>query len=221
MRTSPSRSARGSAGRRASASRWLMPRGRLLRGAIWPTRSGPDAPDRASERARSWHQPSSLLSMAERTLIVDWDGTITERDSLLMVLEQFGDWEECERLGEELFAGKITLREEIERQFATVHAPQDEVVAWAVENVRVRPGLPELAALHPLVVSSGFHELIDPVLEREGVQVELQANRIEASLNGWRPIWRELPVCSVCGQPCKRSSFPAADEVVYVGDGYS
>ena len=82
--------------------------------------------------------------MAERTLIVDWDGTITERDSLLMVLEQFGDWEECERLGEELFAGKITLREEIERQFATVHAPQDEVVAWAVENVRVRPGLHEL-----------------------------------------------------------------------------
>ena len=61
--------------------------------------------------------------MADRTLIVDWDGTITERDSLLMVLEQFGDWEECERLGVELFAGKITLREEIERQFATVTAP--------------------------------------------------------------------------------------------------
>ena len=45
-------------------------------------------------------------------LIVDWDGTITERDSLLMVLEQFGDWGESERLGEELFAGKITLRED-------------------------------------------------------------------------------------------------------------
>jgi len=73
----------------------------------------------------------------------------------------------------------------------------------------------------PLVVSSGFHELIDPVLEREGVEVELQANRIEARPDGWRPIWRELPVCSVCGQPCKRSSFPADGEVVYVGDGYS
>jgi 2-hydroxy-3-keto-5-methylthiopentenyl-1-phosphate phosphatase len=156
-----------------------------------------------------------------RKLIVDWDGTITERDSLLMVLEEFGDWEECERLGEELFAGRITLREEIERQFATVHAPQDEVVAWVVENVRVRPGLPELAALQPLVVSSGFHELIDPVLAREGVRVELQANRIEAGPDGWRPVWRELPVCSVCGQPCKRSSFPPDGEVVYVGDGYS
>ena len=156
-----------------------------------------------------------------RKLIVDWDGTITERDSLLMVLEEFGAWEECERLGAELFAGKITLREEIERQFATVRASEEDVVAWVVENVRVRPGLPELAALHPLVVSSGFHELIDPVLEREGIQVELQANRIEAGPDGWRPIWRELPVCSVCGQPCKRSSFPPNGEVVYVGDGYS
>jgi HAD superfamily phosphoserine phosphatase-like hydrolase len=156
------------------------------------------------------------------SLIVDWDGTITERDSLLMVLEQFGDWEECRRLGEQLFRGEITLREEIDRQFATVTAPLDEVVEWVVGNVRVRPGLPELVErFRPLVVSSGFHELIDPVLAREGVTVELQANRIEARSDGWRPLWRELPVCAVCGQPCKRSSLPENGEVVYVGDGYS
>jgi 2-hydroxy-3-keto-5-methylthiopentenyl-1-phosphate phosphatase len=154
------------------------------------------------------------------TLIVDWDGTITQRDSLLAVLEQFGDWEECQRLGDELFAGKITLREEIDAQFATVTAPLDEVVAWAVENVKVRPGLPELAALDPVVVSSGFHELIDPVLAREGVTVELHANHVEARPDGWRPIWRELPVCTICGQPCKRAELPEG-EVVYVGDGYS
>jgi len=154
-------------------------------------------------------------------LIVDWDGTITERDTLLMVLEEFGDWDECQRLGELLFAGKITLREEIERQFATVTAALDEVVAWVLENVRVRPGLPELAALRPIVVSSGFHELIDPVLAREGVAVELHANNVEARPDGWRPIWRDLPVCAVCGQPCKRADLPADGEVVYVGDGYS
>jgi 2-hydroxy-3-keto-5-methylthiopentenyl-1-phosphate phosphatase len=155
------------------------------------------------------------------TLIVDWDGTITEHDSLLMVLEQFGDWEECQRLGEQLFAGEITLREEIERQFTTVTAPLGEVVLWVVENVRVRPGLPELAALHPVVVSSGFHELIDPVLAREDVSVDLHANNVEAGPDGWRPIWRELPVCAICGQPCKRGELPASSEVVYVGDGYS
>jgi HAD superfamily phosphoserine phosphatase-like hydrolase len=156
-----------------------------------------------------------------RTLIVDWDGTITERDSLLMVLEEFGDWEECQRLGELLFAGQISLREEIEEQFATVTAPLDEVVEWAVENVLVRRGLPELAALIPIVVSSGFHELIEPVLAREGVTLDLRANNVEARPDGWRPIWRELPVCAVCGQPCKRSDLPENGQVVYVGDGYS
>ena len=155
-------------------------------------------------------------------LIVDWDGTITERDSLLAVLEQFGDWEECQRLGDELFAGNITLRQEIDAQFATVTATLDEVVDWVTENVQVRPGLPELVErFHPVVVSSGFHELIDPVLEREGVTVELLANNIEARPDGWRPIWRELPVCAVCGQPCKRSELSADGDVVYVGDGYS
>ena len=155
-------------------------------------------------------------------LIVDWDGTITERDSLLAVLEQFGDWEECQRLGDELFAGNITLRQEIDAQFATVTATLDEVVDWVTENVQVRPGLPELIErFHPVIVSSGFHELIEPVLAREGVDVELEANHVEARPDGWRPVWRELPVCAVCGQPCKRSSFPPEGEVVYVGDGYS
>jgi 2-hydroxy-3-keto-5-methylthiopentenyl-1-phosphate phosphatase len=155
-------------------------------------------------------------------LVLDWDGTVTERDSLVAVLEQFGDWEECRRLGEMLFRGEITLHEEIDRQFATVSAPLTEVVDWVLENVRVRPGLPRLVErFRPLVVSSGLHELIDPVLAREGVEVELLANRVDARPDGWRVIWRDEVVCAVCGQPCKRGTLPVDGAVVYVGDGYS
>lgn len=154
-------------------------------------------------------------------LVLDWDGTITERDSLLMVLERFGDWEECRRLGEQLFRGEITLHEEIERQFQTVTAPVDEVVTWALDEVRVRPGLPELVErFRPLVVSSGFHELIDPVLAREG-EVELLANHVEARPDGWRVTWRDESICLVCGESCKRALVPLGDGLVYVGDGYS
>ena len=156
-------------------------------------------------------------------LVLDWDGTVTERDSLIAVLEQFGDWDECQRLGDQLFAGEITLHQEIERQFATVTAPLEEVVAWVVEHVVVRPGLPELVErFHPLVVSSGLHELIEPVLEREGVEVELLANRAVPGPDGWRIVWRDEVDCLVCGQPCKRNDLPLGNgEVVYVGDGYS
>jgi 2-hydroxy-3-keto-5-methylthiopentenyl-1-phosphate phosphatase len=139
-----------------------------------------------------------------------------------MVLEQFGDWEECRRLGDLLFRGEITLHEEIDRQFATVTAPLEDVVAWVLENVRVRPGLPELVErFRPLVVSSGLHELIDPVLAREGVEVELLANRGVPSPDGWRVIWRDETVCPVCGQACKRRTLPAGGPIIYVGDGYS
>jgi 2-hydroxy-3-keto-5-methylthiopentenyl-1-phosphate phosphatase len=72
------------------------------------------------------------------------------------------------------------------------------------------------------VISSGFHELIEPLLEREGVLdfVELRANRVEARPDGWRVHYRVSEVCEVCGEPCKRGDLPDGP-VVYAGDGYS
>ena len=95
---------------------------------------------------------------------------MTEVDSLHMVLLEFGDTGVYERAEHDL-GRTLTLHEVIELEFATVRTPLDEVTAWLVENVRVRPGFRELVErFHPLVVSSGFHELIEPVLAREGVR---------------------------------------------------
>jgi 2-hydroxy-3-keto-5-methylthiopentenyl-1-phosphate phosphatase len=156
-------------------------------------------------------------------LVLDFDGTVTERDTLDLVLSEFGDAEVYERVEAELDARRMTLNEVISAEFATVTAPLDEVVAHVVEHARVRPGFAELArARRPLVVSSGFHELIEPVLEREGVldAVELRANRVEALPEGWRVHFRVAETCEVCGEPCKRADLPAG-EVVYAGDGHS
>ncbi len=137
-----------------------------------------------------------------------------------MVLLQFGDVGVYERAEDDLGRG-LTLHEVIEAEFATVRAPLDEVTAWLVQNVRVRPGLEELVErFRPLVVSSGFHELIEPVLEREGVAVELRANRLDARPDGWQIRWSDESVCAVCGEPCKRASV-ADGPFIYVGDGYS
>ncbi|HZE29053.1 MAG TPA: haloacid dehalogenase-like hydrolase [Gaiellaceae bacterium] len=156
-------------------------------------------------------------------LVLDWDGTVTERDTLDLVLERFGDAEVYLRAESELEAGRMTLNEVISTEFATVTAPLDEVVAHVIDRARVRPGFAELArARRPLVVSSGFHELIEPVLEREGVldAVELRANRVDARPDGWRVHFRVAEACEVCGEPCKRADLPAG-EVVYAGDGHS
>jgi 2-hydroxy-3-keto-5-methylthiopentenyl-1-phosphate phosphatase len=156
-------------------------------------------------------------------LVLDWDGTVTERDTLDVVLQEFGDADIYERVERDLDAGRMTLNDVIAAEFATVTVPLDEAVAFVVDHTRVRPGFAELArSRRPLVVSSGFHELIEPVLEREGVleHVELRANRVEARPDGWRVPFRVAQICDECGEACKRADLPKG-EVVYAGDGHS
>jgi 2-hydroxy-3-keto-5-methylthiopentenyl-1-phosphate phosphatase len=153
-------------------------------------------------------------------LVLDWDGTVTEVDGLYEVVRAFGDadvYEETEdRLGRDL-----SLHEVIALEVATVHAPLEEVVEWVRDHVRVRDGFRELALAHqPLILSSGLRELIEPVLEREALDLEVRANEVEASPHGWRVVFRDDAECPACGEPCKRASLPG-EEVVFVGDGVS
>ena len=153
-------------------------------------------------------------------LVVDWDGTITVRDSLVQVIHEFGDPALLAAL-EPRVGVDLTLHEEIAHEFRSITTPLDDVVAWVVENVEVRDGLHELAERHrPLVISAGFHELIEPVLEREAVHLEVLANRVDVRPDGWIVEFRDEAACATCGEPCKRGSL-AGEPYVYVGDGYS
>ena len=154
-------------------------------------------------------------------LVLDWDGTATERDSLWMVLDRFGDPEVFASVEGALTDGRLSFREVMELEFATVTAPLEEVCGFLLEAVRLRAGFAELAReREPLILSSGFHELIEPVLTREGVALEVRANRLDTGPDGWRLLWRDPEPCPVCGDLCKRRTLPD-EPVVYVGDGYS
>jgi 2-hydroxy-3-keto-5-methylthiopentenyl-1-phosphate phosphatase len=169
----------------------------------------------------------SVPAVGGASLVLDFDGTITEIDLLDEISQRFGDPNVFRELDEHLDSGSLTLQEVITREFAPVRAPLGEVVAWVLDHARVRRGLPELVALARarewgmLVLSSGFHELIEPVLRREGVEVEVVANRIDPDPAGWRVVWRDETVCAVCGEACKRRALPAPGQVIYVGDGFS
>ncbi|HET8605542.1 MAG TPA: HAD-IB family phosphatase [Gaiellaceae bacterium] len=154
-------------------------------------------------------------------LVLDWDGTCTVRDTLWMVLERFGDRAIFERVESELRAGTMSYREIMEAEMATVGAPLAEVNAFLAREARIRPGLHELAERRPpVVLSSGFYELIEPLLARERVEADLVANRIDPRADGWRIRWRDPEPCAVCGDLCKRRSLPEPP-FAYVGDGYS
>jgi 2-hydroxy-3-keto-5-methylthiopentenyl-1-phosphate phosphatase len=158
-------------------------------------------------------------------LVVDWDGTVTERDTLVMMLEHFLEPSVFGSLESEtdaaLAAGTMTHRAVMEREFAALTTPLDEVVAFVREHARVRPGFAEFVErFDPLILSSSFHETIEPVLAREGVKVRLRANHADPLADGWRIRWTSDSDCTTCGEPCKRASLPPAP-LIYVGDGYS
>ena len=155
-------------------------------------------------------------------LVLDWDGTCTVVDTLWLVLEEFGDYDVFKRAGEQLMRGEISYRELMEIEFSTVKdARLDEVNDFLAREARIRPGFHELVRRHdPLVLSSGFEELIRPLLVREEIEVELIANRVDPRRDGWRVRWSREEPCEVCGDWCKRGGLPEGP-FVYVGDGYS
>jgi len=172
------------------------------------------APPQISLEAGSTH--------SERpSLVLDWDGTVTEVDSLHMLIERFGDLEVFLALEDEV-GRTLTLDEVIAAELATVRAPYDEVRDWLLANVRVRPGFRELVAEHdPLLVSAGFHETIEPILRREGVEARVVANHVTADRAGWRSVFGDGPLCAMCGERCKRGAVAGLGPYVYVGDGVS
>jgi 2-hydroxy-3-keto-5-methylthiopentenyl-1-phosphate phosphatase len=159
--------------------------------------------------------------LAKHALVLDWDGTVTERDGLHMAVERFGDLGVFDAL-EDALGKTLTLDEVIAAEMATISAPLEEVRDWLVEHVRVRSGFRELVAeREPLIVSSGFTELIEPILEREGIRARVVANHVAAAPDGWRATFAESAPCAVCGERCKRSAVASLGPFAYAGDGYS
>jgi 2-hydroxy-3-keto-5-methylthiopentenyl-1-phosphate phosphatase len=169
--------------------------------------------------------------LSQRTLVVDFDGTITEQDVLDEIARTFGDDEVYREVDEALDRNGITLHEVLRREFEPVRASLEEVVEWVHANSTVRPGFRELVELarergwRLVVVSSGFRQLIEPMLERAGIEgLELVSNEVDPDPSGWRITFFDESRCEVCGEACKRTTVRSVvdgGEVVYVGDGYS
>jgi 2-hydroxy-3-keto-5-methylthiopentenyl-1-phosphate phosphatase len=163
-------------------------------------------------------------------IVVDFDGTITERDTQDGLLERYAPeaYVEAER---GLSEGRLTLRECMEQEFAPVRGDHDAIVAETVEAARVRDGFPEFvgamesAGNRLVIVSGGFESVIRPVLERAGAaHLPVIAHEFQITPEGTTLDFRADADCDVCGEECKRGVVEGMREglpVAYIGDGYS
>jgi 2-hydroxy-3-keto-5-methylthiopentenyl-1-phosphate phosphatase len=152
-------------------------------------------------------------------VVVDWDGTVTVRDSLVAAVHALGDPSVYDGGIQEAFD---SYGEALAAEVHTLRCTADELAAWAIENVEIRSGFHEFAERYePLIVSSGLPQIILPVLKREGLDLEVRANDADPRSDGWLVKFRHEGLCEVCGDRCKRRSLPADRPLVFVGDGWS
>ena len=168
--------------------------------------------------------------MSRRLVVVDFDGTITERDTLDEMCRRYAPeaWAAAEN---DLDTRSMTLREVIRAEFEPIRGDHDTIVSETVERSSVRRGFAgfvraaERAGDRVIVVSSGFECIIRPVLEREGLgHLEVIAHDVRFTAEGGVVDFRHGEICPVCGEECKRSVVEELRDggpVTYIGDGYS
>lgn len=168
-------------------------------------------------------------------IICDFDGTVTARDTNAALARQFAPVASAQVEGR-LRTRELTLRQVLSTEFEQMTAGLDAIVAAALE-IPFRDGFTELIELaesrgdQVVLLSSGFREVIEPMLDANGLlgRIPLVSNEIELDERGGRITWRELPECDLCGEPCKRhdvarlrEQYAGSDDlVVFVGDGFS
>ncbi len=168
--------------------------------------------------------PASAEASASR-IVIDWDGTVTEGDTLSAALQHFVPPAMLApltmRVDAALAAGRMTLQDVMAAEFSTMTAPIEAVVEFIREHTQVRAGFSDFVRMFdPLILSTSFHETIEPILAREGVTATVRAGRVTAAPHGWQIQWMSNDVCVHCGERCKRCLLPTGP-VIYVGDGYS
>lgn len=167
-------------------------------------------------------------------ILCDFDGTVTERDTNSFLSRRFSP--DAFDAWEGKLAGRdASLRDVLAAELGGMTAGHDVIVSTAVEEIPLRAGFASFlddAADHGdevVLLSAGFRQIIEPMLHHAGVgdRVQLIANDVRFTASGGVITWRDLPVCAMCGEPCKRgdverlSRARARERVVFIGDGYS
>jgi phosphoserine phosphatase len=117
-------------------------------------------------------------------VVLDVDSTLIENEVIELLAVQAGSHTEVEQITRRAMNGELDFEESLRARVATLEGLPDSVFATVGAQVTVTAGVPELIAGVRAagglvgVVSGGFHEVLDPVAERIGLDL-WRANRLE------------------------------------------
>lgn len=122
--------------------------------------------------------------MARFLVVLDVDSTLIEDEVIELLADAAGSREAVSEVTFRAMNGELDFAESLRERVATLAGLPESVFAEVGARVTVTRGVPEMiAAVHAAdgrvaVVSGGFHEVIDPLAERLGLD-HWRANRLE------------------------------------------
>lgn len=168
------------------------------------------------------------MQLSDTSVFLDYDGTITRRDTCVHLLERFGG-PEWHVFSDDFSAGRIGSRECLQREWELVKSAGETALRSVAAEVDVDPSFAALvdglraAGADVAVVSDGFGFYAEARCRAVGVPLLTNAVDWERRELTFPNIDRCCP-CSTCGT-CKQAPIKEARRLgrttVFVGDGVS
>lgn len=117
-------------------------------------------------------------------VVLDVDSTLIENEVIELLAEAAGSHDAVRDVTARAMAGELDFAESLRERVATLAGLPVASFAEATRRILVTPGVPGLVdGVHAAgglvaVVSGGFHEILDPLAERLGLD-RWRANRLE------------------------------------------
>ena len=124
------------------------------------------------------HTPATML------VVLDCDSTLIEQEVIELIADAAGTRELVAEVTERAMRGELDFAESLIARVATLKGVGYRVFTDVLNSITVTRGVPELIShVHAVggvvgVVSGGFHEVLDPLALRLGIN-EWAANRLE------------------------------------------
>ena len=171
--------------------------------------------------------------MKKPIIFSDFDGTITERDVIVMIMEKFAPPEWVEIKDKILYERTITLKDGIETLFSLINSSKkNEIIEFAKKEAKIRAGFSEFLDFCETekidfnVISAGLDFFIEAVLRNHISRLKIFCNSGDFSSDRIKIKYKYLPKsCDLCGQCgcCKVEiieKYPKDSFVkVVIGDG--
>lgn len=168
--------------------------------------------------------------MTKTHIFSDFDGTISQKDTLVFLAMNLGGGQEMvQSIGRLIREGTITLSEGIAAEMRSIRRPFADAEKLLREQVQIDPAFPAFAAwcetkAIPLtILSAGFHQLIDLFIRpAEFPHLEILANTLNPDEEkGWQCVFRDksgwghdkaLPI---------KAAQKRGEHTIFIGDGLS